>query len=271
MDRTPGAQWPYPQRKKTATVLVAMAAMAGLAVTGIRATFLSASAQSSPNGATLAQQYLAALKPAGAAINTAESRLAKLPVTASVSQVRAIVAPLPKALVPVESLTQGAPGAPGSSLEGLKLKYRFNEAPPQGGVGCGGNGKVAPLFNALVDGTVYDQGFQLVTTCGGGWGMVGWASYRWELPRTYTKFSAGIAAGVGDTCRDTVVRILGASGRPIPFQDGHGLTYYTTISHQGLVHLTADVTSQAAMSIWLGFANCQGATSVVDVINDRLS
>ena len=69
---------------------------------------LLASAQSSTSGADLAQQYLSALGPAGTAISTAEAKLKALPITASVAQVKAVVAALPKALGPLEALIKAA-------------------------------------------------------------------------------------------------------------------------------------------------------------------
>ena len=57
-------------------------------------------------GRSLAQQYLAALGPAGTAISTSEAKLKALPITASVAQVQAVVAPLPKDIGPLEALIQ---------------------------------------------------------------------------------------------------------------------------------------------------------------------
>jgi len=83
--------------------LASIALAAGLAAQAITGP-LFASAQASTSGPALAQQYLAALTPAGAAISNAEARLEKLPVTATVAQVNAAVAPPPKALAQLEAL-----------------------------------------------------------------------------------------------------------------------------------------------------------------------
>ena len=68
----------------------------------LRQSVASVAAPSAPIGADVAQQYLAALKPAGVAISTAEAKLNELSVIASLAQVRAIVAPLSPALAKPE-------------------------------------------------------------------------------------------------------------------------------------------------------------------------
>jgi hypothetical protein len=245
-------------KKQTLVAVVVTSCVGTLGAGGA----LSVNAQSN-SGASLAQEYLVALKPAGVAISAAEAKLERLPVTASVSQVHAIVASLPQALGKLEALTARPPAAPGESLESLGL------TPKIGTNICGGSGKINGLFNALLGGHIYNHGFQLVTSlraCGGGW-----AYYRWTIPHSYTKFSAGFAWGVGNTCPSTTVMILGASGRPIPFTNGGSLMYGMSVTNKSVRFLRADIASQSSISIWLGLPSNCGLASVVDVIDDRLS
>jgi hypothetical protein len=96
-------------------IAVAVVTAGGVTATLLFGTGLLAGAQSAPSGADLAQQYLAALAPAGSAISAAETKLKGLPVTATVAQVAAIVATLPKSLGPLEALTKA--GGTGATLQ----------------------------------------------------------------------------------------------------------------------------------------------------------
>lgn len=225
------------------------------------------------NGAGLAQEYLAALKPAGAAISNAEAKLERLPVTASVAQVKAIVAPLHKVLGPLGTLMHGAwptasptPTSGSTSLEALPLPtFQDN---------CGDcTGKVDHLSDALIGHAIYKHGLQLVTTCSNcGFNGV-WVDYRWEIGSQYTHFSGALASGAGNGCYSTLIRILGSQGRPIPFLYEGVVTEGLTITNRStrLQSISVDVASQSSMSVWLGFSCPLTSTSVVDVVNAHFS
>jgi hypothetical protein len=72
----------------------------------------SGATATSPSAAQLATEYLTALGPANAAIVKAETKLRALPLTATLAQVQAVVAPLKGKLAALEALTNGTTTAP---------------------------------------------------------------------------------------------------------------------------------------------------------------
>jgi hypothetical protein len=86
-----------------------------LAFTGtVTSDASGATAPSSP--ARVAQSYIAAIGPANAELTKVEAELKALSITASSTQVSAIVKPLGQALKPLEALIAGAPSAPPPSV-----------------------------------------------------------------------------------------------------------------------------------------------------------
>jgi hypothetical protein len=144
-------------------------------------------AQMPVSGATLAQQYLADLKPAATGIAAAEAKLRALPVTASVAQVRAIVAPLAPELAKVESLSASQPAA---ATTGPGLETLGHPTVAFSGF-CGASAKYASSSKGAVlqvGYTRYRSGFQ----SSGSFGCRGWINDTWSVPGKYTHFTADV-------------------------------------------------------------------------------
>jgi hypothetical protein len=256
---------PRSWRKKvlaSVTALGSASIAAALLVSGL----VSASAQSTTNGATLAQEYLAALKPAGAAINSAETQLARLPVTATLAQVKTIVGSLPKALAPLEALAavSSAPSLSGTSLQALGKPAISG----QGGVTCNGYGTSASGAHLVVGSIQYKNGFQMSApaTC-----IENYAGYTWHIPSRYTTLKAEIGYDLSNACAGSIVRFLGSQGEFLPFTSGEKIMEGMEIPATGLASVSVEVTHQSALTVQITFTNACGTnTSVIDVVNDQL-
>jgi hypothetical protein len=225
---------------------------------------LLASAQSSTSGATLAQQYLSALGPAGTAISTAEAKLKALPITASVAQVKAVVAPLPKALGPLEALIQSSgPSPTGTSLESLGKPTILG----QYGVKCNVYSTSASGGRLVVDGTKYQNGFQMTApiTC-----IEFNAQYTWKIGTKYTSLKAQVGYDVSNSCTGSYIRFLGNSGEHLPFVSNGRIVGAVSIPATGLASVSVNLTHQAQLTVQLIFT-CHTDVSNVDVVNDQLS
>jgi hypothetical protein len=145
-------------RHKVEATLVGALTVASVGV-GLTSS-LAVSAQPAPSGPDLARQYLAALTPAAAAIDGAEAKLAKLPVTATVAQVKAIVAPLgaPVAKLQALDVATTSPAAPSAarSLESLGSPAIVGSARSCNGYATIGSGAILQVGY-----TVYHDGFQI--------------------------------------------------------------------------------------------------------------
>ena len=166
---------PFSPKHKIVAAVAASLSAAAVAVVGLS---VSLSAQTAPSGADLAQQYLAALKPAGAAISTAEAKLQKLPVTASVGQVKAIVAPLGPALTKIEALTTNTtslttPAGTGKGLESLGSPKIVAPDNCHNTYGTPASGATLQIGY-----TRYASGFQMGDQP---WFCEKWVNYTWEV------------------------------------------------------------------------------------------
>jgi hypothetical protein len=230
---------------------------------------LLASAQPSASGADLAQQYLSALGPAGTAISTAEAKLKSLPITATVAQVKAVVAALPRALGPLETLTQGgAPSPTGTSLESLGKPTIVGEH----GATCNGYTTPASGAHLVVDGSEYQDGFQMIglQICN-----ERYAGYTWQIPKKYTSFTAQVGYDLNNSCGESWVKFLGNGSTPLPFTSNGRLRESLTIPATGLASVSVNLTLQTQLTVQVYFgcywdSALQGA-SHVDIVNDVLS
>ena len=225
---------------------------------------LLASAQSATSGATFAQQYLSALGPAGTAISTVEAKLKALPVTASVAQVKAVVAPLPKALDPLEALIQsGAPSPTGTSLQSLGkpailgqygVRCNVYSTPPSGG-------------RLVVDGTGYKNGFQMTApiTC-----IEFNAQYTWKIGTKYTSLKAQVGYDASNACTGSSIRFLGNSGEHLPVVSNGRSVGTVRLPATGLASVSVELTHQAQLTLQILFT-CHTDLSNIDVVNDQLS
>jgi hypothetical protein len=250
-----------------------MAIMTGvsLSVVGSSVVGLAAalSAQSTPSGADLAQQYLAALEPAGSAISSAEAKLDKLAVTASVAQVKAIVAPLGPALAKLEALTSGGaiplpPVGSGPSLE--SLGYPTVVAAGLGNATCPRYSTSASGADLQVGYTKYHSGFQMTSP-----NCANWVNYSWKVPGKYTRLTADLGYNYNNACFGSTVRFLGNGGAPLQFTSAGGkLVGAVTVPRSGVAAVSVNFAGNSVLAIQVGFA-CGGANSIIDVVNDRLS
>lgn len=228
----------------------------------------SLSAQTSSSGAHLAQQYLAALTPAGAAISTAEAKLKKLSVTASEAQVKAIVAPLGPALGKLEALTTSATGPTGAG-PGLESIGRPTIVGPAGGTTCqyatSGSGAVLQVGYAK-----YSRGFQLSAPPGCANGF--WVNYSWKVPQKYTHFNGEIGLSYSNTYPCATVRVLGNEGRPLQFTTTGGRTLGSmALPSRGVAPVTLSFAGDSVFTIQIDFTCSDWVRSVIDVVNDQLS
>jgi len=237
---------------------------------------LSTAAQATPSGPALAQQYLAALKPAGAAISTAEARLERLPVTATLAQVQAAVAPLPKALAQLETLsssTSPSPSTAGTTLQAL------GKPEITGSDGAGpAYGTPASGARLVVGSVEYQSGFQL-TSPANYWGENGaesaYASYNWHIVNRYTVLTAMVGYDLSNACKGSYIRILGNHSAMLPFAFKGKVMEGMDIPPSGLAQITVDIAGEADLTVQTNFT-CGGSyngsnRSVIDFINDHLS
>jgi len=229
---------------------------------------LLASAESSTSGATLAQQYLAALGPAGTAISTAEAKLKALPITASLAQVKAVVAPLPKAVGPLEALIKSTgPSPTGTSLQSLGKPSILG----QDGAKCNGYTTPASGGHLVVDGIEYQDGFQMFVPppCTGAENHV---QYTWQIGTKYTSLTAQVGYDLTNSCTGMVVRFLGNDGERLPFTSNGRITETLTIPAKGLASVSVDLTKQAQLSVQILFPPVRpSCADYIDVVNDQLS
>jgi hypothetical protein len=224
---------------------------------------LHAGAQSSTSGADLAQQYLSALGPAGTAIATAEAKLKALPITASVTQVKAVVAPLPEALGPLETLTQGGGSSPtGPSLQSLGKPIIDGNYDSQ----CHRYSTPASGAHLIVDGTEYQDGFQVNTSCTGD-GAYG--DYTWEIGAKYTSLKVQVGYDLSNSCVGSAMRFLGNRGEYLPFVSNGKMMEAIGIQARGLVSMNVSITQQTQLTLRI-IPNCN-QDSIVDFVNDTLS
>jgi hypothetical protein len=258
-----------PRHHKTATAVACLSVIAATVVV------LSSSlpAQTALNGAELAQQYLAALKPAGAAISNAEASLEKLPVTASVAQVKAIVAPLDPALAKLEALSPTSPMGAGRGLESLGLPTVVGSTGAE--AGCGEYGTAASGAVLQVGYTRYHSGFQMTTQGGCFFANWAWVNYRWKVPAGYTLFKADIAYNYNNGCISEIVRFLGDGGSPLQFASTKNkLVASMPIPTSGLAPVTVNFAGNSSLTVQVDFNGCAGGNpgvSIVDMLNDQLS
>ncbi len=233
---------------------------------------LLASAQPSTSGADLAQQYLAALGPAGTAISTAEARLKALPITASVAQVQAVVAPLPKALGPLEALVKsGAPSPTRTSLQSRGSPTIVG----QEDVNCNGYSTPASGGHLVIAGTEYQDGFQMFGPyhCD-----EAYAGYTWQIGTKYKSFQAQVGYDLNNSCKGSSVKFLGNGSDPLPFTSNGHLRESLPIPATGLASVSVNLSlqTQLTVQVYFGcslslFANELAYPSHVDVVNDVLS
>jgi hypothetical protein len=234
---------------------------------------LLASAQSSTSGADLAQQYLAALGPAGTAISTAEAKLKALPITASVAQVQAVVAPLPKALGPLEALIKtSGPSPTGTSLQSLGSPTITG----QNGEKCNSYNTQASGGRLVIGGTEYQDGFQMISSqnC-----QEGHAQYTWQIGTKYTSFTAQIGYDLTNSCAGSGVRFLGNNSQRLPFMSNGRITETLTIPAKGLASVSVNLAHETQLTVQVlfgcivgaNYTNYLGGLSAVDVVNNQLS
>ena len=222
---------------------------------------LLASAQPSTSGADLAQQYLAALGPAGTAISTAETQLKALPITASVAQVKAVVASLPTALGPLEALVKsGAPSPKGTSLESLGT--------PTTKPAC--NSYTTPALGGqlIVNNTPYRDGFQMIAPkpCENN---ENGAQYTWQIGTKYTDLTAQFGYDLSDSCGEVYIRFLGNNGERLPFKFNGQFTEAVGI-RKVLQSVSVNLANQTQLTVQIVLNNGPCA-SYVDIVNDQLS
>ncbi len=232
---------------------------------------LLASAQSSNSGADLAQQYLAALGPAGTAISTSEAKLKALPITASVAQVQAVVAPLPKALGPLEALIKSSgPSPTGTSLQSLGSPTIVG----RNGVKCNSYSTPASGGHLVNGGVEYQDGFQMISpqNCN-----ESYAGYTWQIGTKYGSLQAQVGYDLSNSCGRSFVMFLGNSGETLPFTSNGQLMESLTIPTKGLASVSVNLTLQTQLTVQVHF-RCfifgrigLNSTSHVDLVNDVLS
>lgn len=229
---------------------------------------LLAGAQSSTTGPDLAQQYLNALGPAGKSISTVEANLKALPITVSVSQVKAVVAPLSKALAPVEALIQSGTSSPtGTSLESLG-KPTIAGA---GGAKCNSYTTPALGGHLVVEGVEYQNGFQMTTpSC-----QEIHVGYTWRIGKKYANLKAQIGYDLSNACTGSTIRFLGNDLRYLPFTVSGRITETLSLPAKGLASIAVNVSQQAQLTVQVVFGCLNGiggleGTSTVDVVNDQL-
>jgi hypothetical protein len=225
---------------------------------------LLASAQPSTSGATLAQQYLAALGPAGTAISTAEAKLKALPITATVGQVKTVVAPLPKALGPLEVLIKNsAPSPTGTSLQSLGK-------PTASGDRCGVLGYITPASGGhlIVDGTEYEDGFQISapSSCTP---LGAYGDYTWQIGAKYKSLNAQFGYDTSNSCRGSMIRFLGNKGEYLPFVSNGPIVEAMNIPAKGLASVSVNLTHQTQLTVRILY-DCN-ENSLVDFVKDVLS
>jgi hypothetical protein len=232
---------------------------------------LLASAQPSTSGADLAQQYLAALGPAGTAISTAEAKLKALPITASVAQVQAVVATLPKALGPLEALVKsGAPSPTGTSLQSIGSPTVVG----QKGVTCNSYSTPASGGHLVIGGVEYQDGFQMISPPGCN---ESYAGYTWQIGKKYTSLTAQVGYDLNNSCKGSWMKFLGNGSTPLPFTSNGRLRESLPIPATGLASVNVNLTHQTQLTVQMYFS-CFGfwssalsSASHVDVVNDVLS
>jgi hypothetical protein len=241
-----------------------------LAVVGtvLAALSISLSAQTAPSGADLAQQYLAAMGPASSAISIAEGKLEKLPVTASVAQVRAIVAPLGPALAKLEALNSATTSSSPTSGPGLESLGRPSIVGSAHGT-CNGYSTPAAGATLQVGYTKYTRGFQL--TAPGDCTDQRWANYSWNVSGKYSVLSAYIGLSYSNGYSCGTVRFLGNNGSPLRASTRNGLVGSVAIPTSGVTHVTVNFSGNSVLTIQVGYPCNGGSDSVIDVVNDQLS
>jgi hypothetical protein len=220
---------------------------------------LLASAQSSTSGADLAQQYLAALGPAGTAISTAEAKLKALPITASVAQVQAAVAPLPKALGPLEALIKSSgPSPTGTSLQSLGSPTMRSCNQVTAGAVRYSIGPVA--FNGKI--------YQNVLGFAAGSGCYGTSSvaWTWKLPSNSKSLTATVAINPIASHPETLW-FNGSTGR-IPFTVNGTVVNSVNIHSTSFASISISLVGQKLLTVQLSATGFGMGT--VDFITNRL-
>ena len=223
---------------------------------------LLASAQPSTSGADLAQQYLAALGPAGTAISTAEAKLKALPITVSVAQVQAVVAPLPNALGPLEALVKSsAPGPKGTSLESLGTPT-INPA-------C--NSYTTPALGGqlIVNNTPYRDGFQMIASKPCKKNEYG-AQYTWQIGTKDTDLTAQFGYDLSNSCGGVYIRFLGNNGERLPLKFNGRFTEAVGI-RKVLQSVSVNLANQTQLTVQIVLNINYVCASYVDILNDQLS
>jgi hypothetical protein len=228
-----------------------------------------ASAQPSTSGADLAQHYLAALGPAGRAISTAETQLKALPITASVAQVKAVVASLPTALGPLEALVKsGAPSPRGTSLESLGNPTILG----QNGLKCSSYTTPALGGQLIVNNTLFRDGFQMITPapC---YNSERNAEWTWQIGTKYTNLTAQFGYDLSNSCRGlaaTLIKFLGNDGEPLPFKFNGQFTQAVGI-RKVLQSVSVNLANQTQLTVQIVLNINYVCASYVDILNDQLS
>jgi hypothetical protein len=230
---------------------------------------LLAGAQPSTSGAGLAQQYLSALGPAGTAISTAEAKLKALAITATVAQVKAVVAPLPKALGPLETLTQGGGSSPtGPSLQSLGKPTIEGTSD----AACHAYSTPASGGHLIVEGIEYEDGFQISTSCTGG-GEYG--DYTWEIGTKYTSLKVQVGYDLSNSSLGSTIRFLGNHGEYLPFVSNGRIVEAMRLPAKGLASVSVNLTQQSQLTVRIIYDSfCDAGTcaaSAIDLVNDTLS
>ncbi len=220
---------------------------------------LLASAQPSTSGADLAQQYLAALGPAGTAISTAETKLKALPITASVAQVQAVVASLPKALGPLEALIKtSGPSPTETTLQSLgNPTMKFCEQVTRGAVRY----SIGPVaFN----GKIYQN--VLGFAAGSGCYMTSWVAWTWELPSNSKSLTATVAISPTSPHPETLW-FNGSTGR-IPFTENGKVVNSANIHSTSFVSISISLVGQRFLTVQLSSTGFGMGT--VDFVTNHL-
>ena len=263
---------------KAFAALMGAAMLSGATVIGLSSSF---AAQGPPNGAELATQYLAALTPAGAAIKTAETKLEKLPVTASAAQVKAIVAPVGPALSKIESLTTGNSGnssgtstvPPGGAVSLESLGTPVNDK--QAGIPQCGSYQTGTAAHMVVGGQIYQDGFQVnvSSTCLAGLGGPAWgAAFTWRLWGHYRYLTAQVAPDQSGGCQDGEVRFLGLGYKSLPVIKAAGVAESVLVHKGHFQFIKVDISAEPTLTVQV-LPNNPGFTChfAVDFTNDKLS
>jgi hypothetical protein len=218
----------------------------------------------------LAQEYLAALTPAGLAINTAEAKLEKLPVTASLAQVKAIVAPLGAPVTKLQALN-AAISSPTASGAGRSLEsLGYPAIVSSGGGTCNGYATHGSGAVLQIGYTVYHHGFQL--TAPGDCTLQRWANYSWKIPAGYSVLKADVGPSYSNRFSCAAIRFLGNGGSPLLFTTSGARSLGSmAIPQTGVAPVTVNFAGHSLLTIQVDYPCTGGSSSVIDVVNDNIS